>query len=77
MIDIGVITRIVFSDSIAWFYGEKALIRFNLSEEKFEMILIQNQATLSMDLLLPRRIHSLMFSGRDCTGLTAIHYFLS
>ena len=39
LIDIGVITRIVFSDSIAWFYGEKALIRFNLSEEKFEMIL--------------------------------------
>ncbi|HPY67231.1 MAG TPA: SpoIIE family protein phosphatase [Bacteroidales bacterium] len=39
LIDIGVITRIVFSDSIAWFYGEKALIRFNLSEEEFEMIL--------------------------------------
>lgn len=39
LIGIGIITRIVFSDSIAWFYGEKAVIRFNLREEEFEMIL--------------------------------------
>ena len=39
MIGIGIITRIVFNDSLAWFYGEKSVIRFNLKEEEFELML--------------------------------------
>ena len=35
--NIGLITRIIFTDSIAWFYGEKTINRYNLTSDKLEM----------------------------------------
>lgn len=35
--NIGLITKIIFTDSIAWFYGEKTINRYNLSTDKLEM----------------------------------------
>lgn len=35
--DIGVITRIVFNDSVVWFYGEQSVSRHNLSDNKLEL----------------------------------------
>jgi len=35
--DIGIITRIVFNDSVAWFYGEQSVSRYNLENGKLEL----------------------------------------
>jgi len=35
--DIGVITRIIFNDSVVWFYGEQSVSRHNLSDNKLEL----------------------------------------
>ena len=35
--DIGVITRIIFNDSVAWFYGEQSVTRYNLIYGKTEL----------------------------------------
>jgi serine phosphatase RsbU (regulator of sigma subunit) len=35
--DIGVITRIVFNDSVVWFYGEQSVSRHRLSDNKLEL----------------------------------------
>ena len=34
--DIGIITKIVFNDSVAWFYGEQSVSRYNLENGKLE-----------------------------------------
>ncbi len=35
--DIGVITRIIFNDSVVWFYGEKSISRHNLKSNRLEL----------------------------------------
>jgi serine phosphatase RsbU (regulator of sigma subunit)/ligand-binding sensor domain-containing protein len=35
--DIGVITKIVFNDSVVWFFGEQSVSRYNLENEKLEL----------------------------------------
>jgi len=35
--DIGVITKIIFNDSVVWFYGEQSVNRFNLKTSKTEL----------------------------------------
>ena len=35
--DLGIITQIVFKDSVAWFYGEKSISRQNLENGKLEL----------------------------------------
>jgi len=35
--DIGVITRIIFKDSVVWFYGEQSVSRHNLIDNKLEV----------------------------------------
>jgi hypothetical protein len=34
---IGIITRIIFNDSLAWFYGEQSISRYNLDNGKLEL----------------------------------------
>lgn len=36
---IGIITRIIFNDSLAWFYGEHSISRYNLDKGKPELLL--------------------------------------
>jgi serine phosphatase RsbU (regulator of sigma subunit) len=35
--DTGIITRIVFNDSLAWFYSDQSIVRFNLETNKQEL----------------------------------------
>jgi serine phosphatase RsbU (regulator of sigma subunit) len=35
--DIGVITKIVFNDTLVWFYGEQSVSRYNLEDGKLEL----------------------------------------
>jgi serine phosphatase RsbU (regulator of sigma subunit) len=35
--DIGVITRIIFNDSVVWFYGEQSISRHNLKNNRLEL----------------------------------------
>ena len=35
--DIGIITKIIFNDSIVWFYGEQTISRHNLRDNKLEL----------------------------------------
>ncbi len=35
--DIGIITKIIFSDSLVWFYGEHSISRYNLDNGKLEL----------------------------------------
>ncbi len=37
LVGTGIITKIIFRDSLAWFYGENTVIRFNLKENVFEL----------------------------------------
>ncbi len=43
--DIGIITQIVFNDSVAWFYGEKSISRQNLVNGKLELRLNSKDET--------------------------------
>src|SRR5450759_577499 len=35
--DFGIITKIVFNDSVVWFYGEQSVSRYNLENGKLEL----------------------------------------
>jgi serine phosphatase RsbU (regulator of sigma subunit)/ligand-binding sensor domain-containing protein len=53
--NIGVITKIIFNDSIAWFYGEQSISRYNLESNRLELRLnFKNDNTFSGMFITPK-----------------------
>jgi hypothetical protein len=49
---IGMITKIVFSDSVIWFYGERSIIRYNTTTSRTDLQLVPKQGTLFTGMIV-------------------------
>ena len=59
-IDIGIITRIIFSDSLVWFYGEQSISRHNLENGNLSCASNQKMIIHLLGCSSHQKIHLLM-----------------
>ena len=63
--NIGLITGIIFTDSIAWFYGEKTINRYNLTSDQLEMRLNSPPGTSFSGMFLQSQNIFIQENGKD------------